>query len=509
MNCCNSWPVAASHRRAVLSSLPVSTCWPSGENATLTTRGWGRGTAAIRWPVATSHSRAVPSKLAGEDGLAVGRKDAIAHRLGRAGKRAQGLPRRGIPQARRGVIAAGEHPFAVRGESDRLYRAGVADELLLRVGQGRRLAQHRVPLGRVLRVQGADRQEGHRQVITPLCLQQDIGFGGQALGLGVGPLATAVARGAAPASAPFATAVARWASPPRRWLAPGGPLGSKANRDRPRATSRNTPAAADQHAQPVGRPLLQRQLRAPGAPARPAALVLLLAQAGRQVGLLLRRQRQAPPAARPPRPAPRTGPAAPRSPGSSRPAPPPAIRPPPASTAAAVCSRSRLASSHSRSRAQPRSSASCATSTVGSPAQRVAVERQHAVAAEEFQHPRRRAASSRAAEASSARRTRRRVSSAPSPSVTRRRKSWRASACSGVGQPGVQALGARRPARRTRRRWPGRPPASAGALRAARTVRSGRIASSGSVPGCSATSCMIAGDQAALQLQPTRARRAR
>ena len=58
------WPVAASHTRAVWSSLAVTTRRPSGLNAARCTRPSCFSGGVIGWPVAASHTRAVLSQLA-------------------------------------------------------------------------------------------------------------------------------------------------------------------------------------------------------------------------------------------------------------------------------------------------------------------------------------------------------------------------------------------------------------------------------------------------------------
>jgi len=58
------WPLAASQRRALLSSLPVAICWPLGENAiALTPAVWPVSTLR-RVPLAVSQIAARSSKLA-------------------------------------------------------------------------------------------------------------------------------------------------------------------------------------------------------------------------------------------------------------------------------------------------------------------------------------------------------------------------------------------------------------------------------------------------------------
>ena len=74
------WPVAASHTRAVLSSLAVTTRRPSGLNAaSYTTSVVLSSGGAIGWPVAASHTRAVWSLLGGDDAAAVGAERRVMH----------------------------------------------------------------------------------------------------------------------------------------------------------------------------------------------------------------------------------------------------------------------------------------------------------------------------------------------------------------------------------------------------------------------------------------------
>ena len=57
------YPSVLSHKRAVLSALPVSTCWPSGEKAAAWIADeWPRNRRSSL-PVALSHERAVRSSL--------------------------------------------------------------------------------------------------------------------------------------------------------------------------------------------------------------------------------------------------------------------------------------------------------------------------------------------------------------------------------------------------------------------------------------------------------------
>ena len=63
MNWRISLPVALSHRRAVLSQLPVSTCLPSGEKAAASTLAEWPVNWRISLPVALSHKSAVLSEL--------------------------------------------------------------------------------------------------------------------------------------------------------------------------------------------------------------------------------------------------------------------------------------------------------------------------------------------------------------------------------------------------------------------------------------------------------------
>ena len=103
-------------------------------------------------------------------------------------------------------------------------------------------------------MQGADRQEGYEQVITAPCLQQDIGFGGQALGVGAGEVA-------------FRCSLAV--------------QGEQRQAERDQQEQRQAPG---QHPQPVGGALLQRQFLV-----LPRLLFLpllpFLGQAGRQIHL--------------------------------------------------------------------------------------------------------------------------------------------------------------------------------------------------------------------------------
>src|ERR1044071_5148924 len=69
----SSWPVAASHTRAVWSSLAVTTRVPSGLNAALTTKPWCARVPVSGWPVAASHTRAVWSSLAVTSATSSGR----------------------------------------------------------------------------------------------------------------------------------------------------------------------------------------------------------------------------------------------------------------------------------------------------------------------------------------------------------------------------------------------------------------------------------------------------
>ena len=80
---CNSPPLAASHRRAVLSLLAVTTVLPSGENCALLTDPHGRARPAVpcRWPHPTG-ARVIFEKLAptcGHHRLAIGRKLGAIH----------------------------------------------------------------------------------------------------------------------------------------------------------------------------------------------------------------------------------------------------------------------------------------------------------------------------------------------------------------------------------------------------------------------------------------------
>ena len=253
---------------------------------------------------------------------------------------------------------------------DHVYPAGVADELLLRVGQGRTPGPASRPPGgciacagsgcrggppavrdspvlaarRWLRRPGAGpRRAGNRPQPSRRCLAPPGAARRPAVGYGGGPLVVGLG-GAGLRLAPLIEREQRQA----RWR-----RCRKTRRGRPAGRAAGWPRAS---AAPV---------RAPGAPAPPPPAAA--ARPGWPPG------RPAPPPSAPgpspssPPPGPRTAPAAPRSPGSCASCPAACHSAAAASSCRCTRSAARLASSQSRSRPQVRSSASCATSTVGSP----------------------------------------------------------------------------------------------------------------------------------------------
>src|SRR5262249_51053665 len=60
----SDFPVAASHKRTVLSQLPVARVLPSGENATATTAPWCPRSKALTFLDETSHNTTSPGRLA-------------------------------------------------------------------------------------------------------------------------------------------------------------------------------------------------------------------------------------------------------------------------------------------------------------------------------------------------------------------------------------------------------------------------------------------------------------
>ena len=116
------WPVAASHRRTVLSPLPEARVLPSGLNATLRTlsvcpcRGAPRGG---RWRRPTG---ARSCRCRGDEGLAVGaERDAPYPLRVPLQGRAAGEAGSGVPQAHGLVAAAGGEGLAVGAERDAPY----------------------------------------------------------------------------------------------------------------------------------------------------------------------------------------------------------------------------------------------------------------------------------------------------------------------------------------------------------------------------------------------------